>query len=479
MGTINAASLAAMNLGLKVNYAPIAKDLIAADFPFFAMFKERKDFEIGFGGRSMLWSLVTDRAHNAGVRDETGFEPGFSSSTNDDIDRVTPVEASVPRAYAYANTAATVQQMAKAHKKFEQFKDWGLGKFIQDTQDDLGMLFERMALNDKTGMLGTVVSVSLSGGNTVVVLQPASTINRRGIAGTQRLAKNQKVSIVRAGDWATSARLSRIHSNIGNSGTPMQKVVAVSDIHDMSAAPTVTLSGDLISAGTALAAGDIIIEGMSREANAAGGQSGTEALLAFDGLYSYVDQGGVNGLTTTLYGLTRSTYPALNSKVDHSSAARPLTWQLLQKMFDGLTRRRGNEAKKGGIESEYMLFAERGVRTAYATAPGEGQKEYIQEAKGKTMVGGFADVMFAFLGNDRPVPFVGYNTVPYGHVMLLRPKSLNVMWDVPPGPIDDDGLTLRKVDGKPVFTYEMQAYGNFRHQDPWLDGLITGVEGVY
>lgn len=474
---INPASLTALQVGLKYNYAPIAKDLLKADFPLYAMCQERNDFEKDFGGRSMIWALVTDRMHNVGVRDETGFEPGFSGDTNDDIDTVAPVEASLPRAYAYANGAFTTQQMAKAHKSFEQFKGWGFGKHLKMIQDDLGMMLERMLTGDKTGLLGTIVGTpTLSGGNTVCVLQPASTISTRGIAGTQRLAKNMKVGIVRAADWAGNNRLARIHSNIGNSGTGVQKVVAVSNVHDVGAAPTVTLKGDLISAGTALANGDVIVEAKSREENAAGGTSGSEQLKCFDGILSFVDDGT---LDTNVFGLSRTTHPSLKSQCLLSNSGRPPTWNLFQVLMDRLERRRGNTTGRTTQEEQHVIFCEKSIKTAFVAQPGDSLKEYIQENKAKSLVSGFNDVTMAFIGNDRLTPFVGYSTMPYGHAFVIRPSTLAVMWDVPPGPIDEDGLTLRKVSGKPIFTYEMQAFGNFRMEEPWLDGRISGLQGTF
>ncbi len=471
---INANSFAALGAALKYHYSPAVDDLIRVDAPFYGMFAKKKDFRKGFGGRALIWEGVMDRAWNVGTRDEESFLPGFGGSTNDDLDRVDPQEFALTRATTYAATAFTSQQMADVHKAYERFKGWGFSKHIKGMQDDLKMKLEHMALGDKTGVLGVVVSASLSGGNTVCVLQPASQISLRGIHGTARLYKNMKVSVVRAGDFATSARLAKIHSNLGGLGTGVFKVVATSGIHDVSSAPTVTLSGDLLSAGTAIAAGDVIVDNLSRDAAAAGGQSATEALKNMDGVFSFIDDAT---LTTTLYGKTRSSYTQMNSQTNLSTTVRPLSWQILQVLFDKLNRRRGDDANK--IESEYMMFTERSIATAYVASPGEGQKEYIQEEKAKKMVAGFKDVGLAFLGNDTVIPWVRYNTVPYGHCLLMRPDALEVMWDIEPSIIDDNGITMHKIDGKAAYTVEMQAVGNFRIQEPWLDGRLSGLQGQF
>lgn len=477
--TINANTLSALQIGLKYHYADIADDLIRADFPFYNMMKNSDDFKVDdFGGRSMIWALVTDRAHNVGMRSETGFEPGFGGQANDDIDRITPIEASLGRVYAYANTSFSAQQMSSVHKQFEQFSGWGMQKHIKMCQDDFGMLLERQAMGDGTGLLGQISSVTTSGGNTVCTMKPVTTIDIRGGGlGTQRLYKNMKVSIVRAADWATSARTAKIDSNVGNSATDMQKVVATSDIHDVSAAPTVTLSGDLVSAGTALAAGDFIVEGESRPtANGGGNAADDTGLLNFSGIFSFIDDGT---LTTSLYGQTRASFTQLNAICNRSTTGRPLTWQLLQVFMDRLNRRRGNDALGQKIESEYTLFSEKSVKTAFVANPGEAVKQYVQGDKALKMMPGFADASVVFLGNDKPVSWVSYGTFPYGHLVALRPGQLKTLWDIKPGPIDEDGLTLRKVSGKPVFTWEMQAAGNFRHDSPWFDGRISGLNGLF
>jgi hypothetical protein len=473
--TINANTLSALDKGLKYNYANVVKDLIRKDSALLDMFMEDKGFNKDLGGRSLIWPLVTDRPFNNGVGSEDSYFPGFSGSTNDDIDRITPVEASLGRAYAYATVAFTEQMMADVHKDFELFKGWGYARHIKTMQDDFRMYLERMALGDGTGILGVVNGApSLSSGNTVVTLKPASTIDARGVLGTQRLYKNMKVSIIRAADWATSARTAKIHSNVGGSGTAVQKVVAVSGIHDVTASPTITLSGDLVSSA-ALADGDIIVEGNSRVANSTGGNASDDSgLYCFQGLFAFIDDGT---LTTKLYNLTRSSYTQLNSQVDLSSTGRNLTWQMLQVMFDKLYRRRGSQDTE--IENEYMLLTERSVRTNYVAADGEAAKRYVQEDKAKKLVAGFKDVTLAFIGNDTLLPWVALNTMPYGHALLMRKSDLKVMWDIPPGIVTGDGLTQRQITGKPVYYVALQAVGNFKKDEPWLDGRISGLNGTF
>lgn len=475
---INANSFGALGAALKINYLPYSNKLVQADYAFYGMCKEKTNFTKKGGGQKLVWELVTDRAMNAQAGSEDGFLPGFSGSTNDDIKRVSTIEAELPRGYLYADAAFTSHQMADAHKSFENFRGWGFAEHIKGTQDDFGMMAERHLLGDKTGILGVVVSASHSAGVTTVVLQPASTISTRGVHGTQRLYVNQRVGIIKAADWATSPRTALIHANIGGSGTPFQLVVATSGIHDVGASPSIGLTGDL-TGGTAVAVGDIIVEANSRASNAVGGNAGSEALAAlkcFDGLFSFIDDAT---LDANLFGKSRSTYPTLNSQTNLSATARPPTWTLFQVLFDKLKRRRGNLARGKLDQGEYAIFCEQSVRTAYVAAPGEAQKEYNQDGKALKMVQGFSDVAVVMMGNDRPVPLVSYNTIPYGHALVMRPAALHVMWDIPPGVLDDNGLTLHKQNGKPVWTWEYQAVGNFMQEDPWFDGRVSGLQGQF
>lgn len=474
---INANTLGALSTGLKYHYPPeVIKDLIRRDSGLLDMVEEDRGFKKDFGGRSMIWPMVMDRPHNYMAGTEDGFLPGFSGDTHDDIDRVDPQEASMGRAYAYADAAFSEQQMADVHKDFEIFKGWGFARHIKTMQDDFRMYLERCLLGDGTGILGVISGTPTTDtSTTVITLKAANQIDARGVLGTQRLYKNQKISFIKAADWATSPRTAKIHTNLGGSGTGVHKVTATSGIHDMGAAPTITISSDLITSGTALADGDIVVERSSRTGGTSGGnESGDTGRRCFEGLFSFIDDGT---LTTTLYNITRATYTQVNSQTNLSTTGRALTWQLLQVMFDRLYRRRGSEDTK--IEDEYMLLTERSARTNYVAAEGEAGKRYVQEEKAKKMVSGFKDVTLAFLGNDTLLPWACVSTCPYGHALLMRKSDLRVMWDIPPSMIASDGLQLRQIYGKPVYYAAMQAVGNFKKNEPWLDGRISGLLGTF
>ena len=206
---INALDFENLNVGLKTNYDKAIPELIRAESPVLDMLEEDSSFTKDRGGRQLLWDILIDRQMNIGVAGEDDFFPGFSSDTNDDIDRSVPIEATQGIGYAYASLAVTEHQLAESHKKFEMFKDYGLGRWVKETQSDLRMQLEWMLLGDGTGYLGTVTGApSLSGGNTIVTLAAASSFNARGIASTQRL-----------GDLSLSLPLSLFQWRGASSGT--------------------------------------------------------------------------------------------------------------------------------------------------------------------------------------------------------------------------------------------------------------------
>jgi hypothetical protein len=479
--TINAHSFDALKEGLRINYTDKnIRELIRKESPFLDWIEDAgegsfKMKEKKGGGRYFAWSLQMDRAMNVNPGTEEGYFPGFSGGTNDDIDRTSVEEVTLGRATLYATIAFTSQQMADAHASFEQFKGWGFAKHVKAMQDDFRESLEYDALSDGTGVLGIITAVNLSGGNTVCTLKSADQADARGVLGTQRLKKNQKVAIIRAADWATNARLAKIDSNVGDSATAFQKVVATSGVMDVTTAPTATLSGDLVGAGTALAAGDIIVKANSRSAANGGGQAADDShLRCMQGLFSWVDDGTLN----SKYGdLTRASYTQVNSQVDLSNALRKLTWPRVQLMMDKLYRRRGSDDKK--IEDEYVFFSERGVRTGYVVDPGEAAKRYIQEGKAKKLVAGFNDVIMAFVGSDTLMPWVALNTHPYGHASLIRKGGFEIMWDIAPKIVDDDDQTMRNIEGTAKFWMAMQGVGQIRKLESWLDARFSGLEGAF
>lgn len=479
MSTINPAQFSALDKGFKYHYANEVPELIRKDSALLDMLQEDRSFRKSLGGRSLIWPMVLDRSMNFGVRDETDYFPGLDPAADgDSIDRVSVDEASLGRAYAYADVAFTEQMMADAHKDFEFFKGLGFARHVKEMQDNMKMQLELMLIGDKTGLLGFVASAAFST-DTTVTLQPASTIGIRGRYGNAALYKNMKISFIRATDWNSNARLAQIHSNIGGAGSGVStfKISAVSNVQDVGASPTITIAGVNLTAGGAyqLANGDAIVLAKSRSVSTTGGTSGTEAgLRCFDGLFSFIDDAT---LTTTLYNLSRSTYPALNSQTDLSSTGRQLTWQRLQILFDKLYRRRGSDDKS--IEDEYMLLTERSARTNYAANEGDAGKRYIQEDKAKKLVAGFKDVTMAFLGNDTLLPWACVNLMWYGHGLLMRKDDLKVMWDIPPSVVSADGLQLRQIAGKPEYYMALQAVGNFKKDQPWLDARLSGLIGAF
>lgn len=464
---------------LKEHYAPFSKDLIREDNKFLKMMTEVRGFKKEFGGRKLVWSLQVNRAHNTGARTEQGFFPGFSGITNDDLDPVSAITAEVNRGYAFGGHAMTGQDIAEVHDEY----DMGLGlhggwkKLFKMAQGDFNTFLNKMFLGDQTGVLGVVVSAVFGGGVTTITLQPASTLSARGIHGTQRLQANQKIGIVRAADFATSARTARVVSNINGLGLEVLKVLTATGPHDVGASPQITVAGDLTGgAGAgALAAGDVIVDALSRPSAAAGGNAADDSgLTHFKGLYNYVDNGL---LDTTVFGQLRSAFPMLNSIVDNNLAGRMITAPLIQSIVTKLSRRLGNDEEEVGL-SDLILFTEKSVKDGYVANESEASKRY-QGGDLQKLLPGWYDVGWQFLGSDRAMAWATDHMIPYGHALFIKKSAAKVFWDVPPSLVNSDGLELRQISGKDVFYFMLRAYGNFVVDEPWLCARGTGFLGAF
>lgn len=484
---INPYTKAALEKGLKFRYGPVIPDIIRAEYPLLRMLKEDNAFkaEERGGGRKLIWELNLDRPMNIGVRaGETDSFPGFSGSTNDDIDRPSAQQAEQGIKFAYSDGAVTEHMMAEAHVPYDisgNFSGRKLKRQFDMCKDDLAMQTEWQLLGDGTAVLGVIVSLTVNGdGNTELTLSPASAVSDHGILGTQRLYKNQKISFIQAADWANDRYTAKIATNIGGVGTPVAKIVSVSGTMDTSAAPVVTIGGDWNDAAGdgALAAGDILVMALSRDQAAGGGTNGSaDNIGAMDGAFNLIDDGTKR---TLIYGLDRTDLTELKSTVSYSNVARAFNQELLQTVFNTLRRRRGSK-DSDNMESEYFIFCERSIPTKALQGEGEAQKRYMQEAKALEATTGWKGISFAFLENDRPVPLKLLNTMPYGHALITRPKGWRVMWDIKPGFVDGGGSSdiLRFVEGKPEYVFAMQQAGNIKIDEPWFDAVISGLEGSF
>lgn len=467
-------SFSALNSALKDNYLPFEQVLIYTEAAWWKMFKSTSAFKLEGGGKNMTFPLAFKRPHNYGARTETGLMPGFSSRTNDDLTIVTTDNAVVGRKHVYNSYADTLRLMSQPDA-YNQFSGWDMGFHLKQMQEDFDTYMDRQALGDGTAILGVVSGTPTTDlTNTTIVLQPASTISDHGVHGTQRLQANQKVSFIKAADWASGRRTARIHSNLGGLGNTEFVLSSATGPNDVGASPTIIIGGDLITSGTPLQNGDIVVHAASRTTSTTGGNNASTELLEMDGLFSYIDDAT---LTSTCFGLSRTTYPTLNAQVDLSTSARPLSWLMGQIMGDKLNRRMGD---KGISESDYFLLTERSVRTGYVGAEGEAAKRYAQQDKAMKLMPGWGDVQMVFLGNDRPVPWICVNNMPYGHAVFGRKSQLKAFWDRKPGIINEDGLTIRQsAAGSPVFTSNMAGYGQLLVTEPWTAGRMSGLQGAF
>ena len=100
-------------------------------------------------------------------------------------------------------------------------------------------------------------------------------------------------------------------------------------------------------------------------------------------------------------------------------------------------------------------------------------------AEARKLVAGFKNVTMAFLENETLLPIVRPTTMPFGQALLLRPKELRSMWDIKPSLVKKDGQVMRQIQGKPQYYMAWQAVGNFKHNSPWFDARLSGLNGTF
>lgn len=453
----------------KVHYEEAVNHTIAQTAYLWERMKRRGGFKKTGGGRQIEWPYEIARGSNTQPGYEGGFLPGSSGNTGDQLDAIEAVTAVVNEKRIYSGVRMDGFFKADSHKKYLFKEGHNYSKLMQYLAEDFGWNLQRMFLGDETGLLGIQSGAnSLSGSDTLTTLKAANTADARGRLGNAAFRVNQKVLPIAAADWAADPR-DRQADLIG--GNTFLRVKAISQEYDVGASPTITLEGDHTS-DPSLTDGTAFVLANSRTSqNGAGGTSAS--LYELQGILNFIDDGT---LGANLYGLSRTTYPSLKSRVDLSdSALRTLTPKLLQGLVDDIDRKVGDMHKVKG----YELLSEQSVRTEFAANLGEDAKRYIQEAKGIKAVGGQSDVTMAFLGNDGMVPWRTCRDVPYGHVFYFDPGDIEAFISKDVGPMDDDGLVLRQVSGKDEWVAYYKFYGELVMQEPWKAGRLSGVQGYF
>lgn len=461
----NTANHTTMSELIKVHYHDAIPHLVKNQSEFLSHVRDASpgEFDIDAGGRQIEFPYPTKRGANVGVRGIDDFEPGFSGATNDTVDVTEAETAVVNLARIYSTTPFDGRWLAKPNKKHMFDGQYQFSKHLKEASEDMSRELQLYLLSDSTGIAGIVNGTPVEGGgNTTVTLQSAQTYSAHGRLGTQAFEPNKLYRVIRAADWAVSQTASQADS------TPVIfKVVSTSDIHDHGTTPQVTFLGTSLT----IADGDILVPYKSRSETAGGSSSGA-TLNGFEGLLNFIDDGTHND---SLYGLSRSSFPVLKSQTNLSTTLRPLTHQMVQVMLTKAYIKCGTKEKK-----KFMLCSHPTVRDQYVPAEGEQAKRYQQAGKkALDLVSGFSDVEMVFLGNQGMVPWVCDRDFGYGHAFIMRHDDMRALWDKRPGIADNDGLSLRKVNGKDQWYVSMSAYGQFIKKESMYDGRLDALQGAF
>lgn len=463
----NPADIDNLSVLLKPKYGSGLDNLVVSDSPFYDKVEEmgETDFSVDFGGQKYVWTALTKRANNTYARGRTDYQPGYSGSAGDTLQRRDGLQFESNRRFVLGGTPMDWHWMQSIHDNFSYSDAHRIAGDLMEAEQDTRAQLQRMLLGDRTGFLGQVESVSYSGGYTTVNLVSATDaeVTDRGIGGTQHIQANM--------------RLMRIpNAHTGNLRTAQADdsfiflVDDVSDPYDVSASPSFTVAGDVRAYITA---NDVLVPHGSRTSTTGGSATGA-TLHEFNGLQAMIDDGTIDD---DYYGQSRASNPILKSKVDYSTTRRPFTPEMLTLGFYDLKRRLGDEAEQ--LNGKFSIFSEHGAKAAYPFDHLMPAVQFDMKDKAYAAVHGFTDVSFAVINRTQVVPWATHRSFPYGQVLLTNFRGLKAMWDKRPGDLDDDGLDLRKVPGLLQFIKETIAVGEFVHEEPWCSYKWTGIEGRY
>jgi hypothetical protein len=458
----------------KIHYLEAVEHTVQHSALYQDRIKKAKGMKKRGGGRQFEFPYETKRGMNFAPGNSVatasgGFLPGSSANTNDELSDIDAITAVIQEKRLYSGVKMDGFFKADSHGKYLFKEGHNFSRLIKYMVEDFSWNLQRMLLGDATGLLGVQSGGSASsGGHSVVTLLPATGADTRGRLGNAMFRENQKVLPIPAAHWAASATVSQSDLIGGNTWLLVE---ALSEPYDTGASPTVTFNGTTYNSDEADTDGTVFVLATSRTSTDGGSDTGA-TLNELQGLFNWIDDGT---LGANLFGLSRTTYPTLQSKVDLSTTLREVTPELLQGLIDKINRRVGDNHDASG----YEILTEQSVRTQFSSRLGEEAKRYIQESKGKKAVGGFNDVSMAFLGNDAMIPWRVCRDMPYGHLMYLNPSMIEAFWSKEVAPMDDDGLTLRQVAGYDEWALYYKAYGEMIMQEPWKCGRISGCQGYF
>lgn len=458
---INTANRSSLSEFIKVHYAKPILDVWTNSDPFVKLIKKKANYKSTerAGGRVLEFPYQLKGIENVGLRARGETLPGFSGTSNDDLDTYDGQTASIDRVRMYNGFAFDGEWMTSSNKAHLFEKSTQFANSMKDAIEAMARDCVIQLLGDRTGVLGVATAVS----TTTVTMTAANDINVRGRNGNVCFRPNQKVEWIQAAHFASSALVSQADSTLG-----ISKVDTVSSIADVGSAPTVVFTENQATAGVQV--GDVAILSGSRTKTAGGSATGA-TLNTMNGIFNLVDDGT---LSSALYGITRASYGALNSPTNLSTVGRTPTWTLFQSIASKLERRGGANHLKG-----LAILSEFSVRDGFVAQDGQPLKRYVQEGKALTHLAGFEDVMMAFLGAGRPMPWVCSRDYPYGHAHIINLDDVYGMWDKEPSVLDHDGVTVRNRDGYDEFYVMFAAYGNIMMERPFLNGRISGLQGTF
>lgn len=402
---------------LKEVYTPIIRDQIATYSPVQEMFEKLNDFD--WDGRAVREGAIV--SYNEGVG-AVGEDANLPTAGNFD-----PQQFVIPMKYIYASFQMTKAMMESAKSSRGGFKSATRTSF--DTLiRNLKRERARMLWGDGNGTLALVNGAQTSD-TTIEVNDPFGAVS--AVGGARFLRKNMIVSFFNGSTHQATRTISAVAAD-GNSIT-------------------------IDSAATL--ADNATVRRMSTAAGTNANESGNQEPM---GLLGLVDDGTY---VSTLHGLSRTTYPILQSRVQ--SAVGALSLDSIQLNFDIADQR--------GDANITCLAGHQSVRRAYLTLL-EADRRYSGESL-SSPDGGTKVTNRKKYVTYGGVPVIEDKFAPYDMLFGLDKSTFQRFVQVEGEWASDDGAILNRVTGKDTWEAFYRIFENCHSNRPnsnfRMDGITT------
>lgn len=424
-------------------------------------------------------------------RPEGGYLPGMNPSTSfDDVSAgLKTQQAKYKRRYMYSKVDIT-GPMREAPKNDAD----GFGNLaelvLKDTARNLAEMMSRKLATSQNAVIGEIKSIDSTGANAVITLIPADATTSGYTteaalapwAGNRYIREGMVLDFVNCGGTRALTPWAALRTTRG------RRVVSVSD--DGS---TCTITLNYLDAGHDLAAGDLITEFGERATTAISAQADyMDNLYRMMGIADAI-QDGQEGMQSSAYmgDLAVASTKTFQSILLSNSTAKAWSPHMVNRLLEKIS----SDAMAGG-EPDFLYctpsvyragltgfttttsFAGTSSTNVRSGLAAENPVRYNNPGKGEMINVGVSGAEVNTLGSRGSMKFFVSPFAPQYRMFAIQKGTLEVLEEMEPRFMDDDGLTLRNVTGKDEFAVIWKWYcTGVKCNHPRKNGYITGLLG--